>query len=53
MNTDAAWFYANPRPAAEEIKGRVALWKGVKVAPPDHAVYGLSLPALDNHVDKF
>ena len=33
MNTDAAWFYADPRPAAEEIKGRVAFWKGVKVAP--------------------
>ena len=31
MNTDAAWFYADPRPAAEEIKGRVAFWKGVKV----------------------
>jgi uncharacterized protein (DUF427 family) len=33
MNTDAAWFYADPKPEAEEIKGRVAFWKGVKVTP--------------------
>ena len=33
MNTDAAWYYANPKPEAEEIKDRVAFWKGVKVAP--------------------
>ena len=31
MNTDAAWFYADPKPEAAEIKGRVAFWKGVKV----------------------
>ena len=30
-NQDAAWFYADPKPAAAEIKGRVAFWKGVKV----------------------
>jgi uncharacterized protein (DUF427 family) len=29
MNTDAAWFYANPKPEADEIRGRVAFWKGV------------------------
>ena len=31
-NKDAAWFYPDPKPAAAEIKGRVAFWKGVKVA---------------------
>lgn len=31
MNTDAAWFYADPKPEAEEIRGRVAFWKGVKI----------------------
>ena len=31
MNTDAAWFYADPKPEAAEIKGRVAFWKGVRV----------------------
>ncbi|MGL4575171.1 MAG: DUF427 domain-containing protein [Burkholderiaceae bacterium] len=31
MNTDAVWFYANPKPEAEKIRGRVAFWKGVQV----------------------
>jgi uncharacterized protein (DUF427 family) len=31
MNTDAAWYYADPKPAAQEIAGRVAFWKGVRV----------------------
>ena len=31
INTDAAWYYADPKPEAEEIRGRVAFWKGVKV----------------------
>jgi uncharacterized protein (DUF427 family) len=30
-NTDAAWYYPNPKDAAKEIKGYVAFWKGVKV----------------------
>ncbi len=33
LNTDAAWYYADPKPEAEEIKGRVAFWKGVKIEP--------------------
>lgn len=33
LNTDAAWYYADPKPAAEEIKDRVAFWKGVAIAP--------------------
>jgi uncharacterized protein (DUF427 family) len=31
LNPDAAWYYADPKPEAEEIKGRVAFWKGVKI----------------------
>jgi uncharacterized protein (DUF427 family) len=31
-NAGAAWYYADPKPAAAEIKGRVAFWKGVKVS---------------------
>ncbi|RYF25234.1 MAG: DUF427 domain-containing protein [Comamonadaceae bacterium] len=31
MNQDAAWTYADPKPDAENIRGRVAFWKGVKV----------------------
>lgn len=31
LNTDAAWYYADPKPEAANIKGRVAFWKGVNV----------------------
>ncbi|WP_295449824.1 DUF427 domain-containing protein [uncultured Thiodictyon sp.] len=31
-NKDAAWYYPGPKDAAKEIKGRVAFWKGVRVA---------------------
>jgi uncharacterized protein (DUF427 family) len=31
-NTDAAWYYPDPKAAASEIKGRYAFWKGVTVA---------------------
>lgn len=30
-NTDAAWVYRDPKPAAAEIKDHVAFWKGVTV----------------------
>ncbi|KQP23503.1 DUF427 domain-containing protein [Pseudorhodoferax sp. Leaf267] len=33
LNTDAAWYYADPKPAAEEVKNRVAFWKGVAISP--------------------
>ena len=33
INTDAAWYYADPKPEAANIKGRVAFWKGVSVLP--------------------
>ena len=30
-NRDAAWYYPDPSTAAEQIKGTVAFWRGVKV----------------------
>lgn len=30
-NEDAAWYYPDPKPAADEIKGRIAFWRGVDV----------------------
>lgn len=30
-NPDAAWYYPDPKPAAAEIKDRIAFWKGVRV----------------------
>ncbi len=31
QNAGAAWFYPDPKPAAKQIKGYVAFWKGVTV----------------------
>ena len=31
VNNNAAWFYPEPKDAAEAIRGRVAFWKGVQV----------------------
>ena len=31
INTDAAWFYPEPKDAAKQITGRIAFWKGVQV----------------------
>ncbi len=30
-NTDAAWYYPDPKDAARSIKDYVAFWRGVKV----------------------
>ena len=30
-NKDAVWYYADPKSAASQIKGRVAFWKGVEI----------------------
>ncbi|ANY20162.1 hypothetical protein A6F68_01649 [Tsuneonella dongtanensis] len=30
-NPDAVWFYPDPKPAAAEIRDRLAFWKGVAV----------------------
>lgn len=31
-NSDAAWTYPHPKPAAAEIAGYVAFWRGVSVS---------------------
>ncbi len=31
VNKDAAWYYPSPSPAAANVKGYVAFWKGVQV----------------------
>ena len=31
MNPNSVWYYASPKPAAQEIEGRVAFWRGVEV----------------------
>lgn len=30
-NVNAAWHYPEPKPAASEISGRIAFWKGVQI----------------------
>lgn len=30
-NPDAAWYYPDTKPAANNVKGYIAFWKGVKV----------------------
>ena len=32
VNKDAAWYYPEPKSAADNIKGYIAFWKGVTVA---------------------
>jgi uncharacterized protein (DUF427 family) len=31
VNKDAAWYYPTPLPAAKNITGYIAFWKGVKI----------------------
>jgi uncharacterized protein (DUF427 family) len=31
VNEDAAWYYPEPKKAAQDIKGYVAFWKGIRV----------------------
>ncbi len=31
VNPDAAWYYPEPKDAAQAVAGRVAFWKGVEV----------------------
>ena len=33
VNKDAAWYYPDPKPAAKNITGYIAFWRGVKVEP--------------------
>ncbi|QSZ68160.1 DUF427 domain-containing protein [Methanofollis aquaemaris] len=30
-NKDAAWYYPDPKPAAEQIREYVSFWRGVKI----------------------
>lgn len=30
-NRNAAWYYPHPKPAAAEIRDRIAFWKGVEI----------------------
>jgi uncharacterized protein (DUF427 family) len=30
-NTDAAWYYTDPKDAAAPIKDRIAFWKGIEI----------------------
>ena len=32
-NRDAAWYYPDPLPAAKNIAGYIAFWKGVQILP--------------------
>ena len=32
-NVDAAWYYPSPKPAAAQITGWYAFWRGVEVKP--------------------
>lgn len=31
VNRDAAWYYPEPMAGAEEVRGRIAFWHGVRV----------------------
>ena len=31
VNEDAAWYYPQPKPAAADIAGYIAFWRGVQV----------------------
>jgi uncharacterized protein (DUF427 family) len=33
VNKDAAWYYPTPKPAARNISGYIAFWRGVQVQP--------------------
>jgi uncharacterized protein (DUF427 family) len=33
VNANAAWYYPAPKPAASQIAGYIAFWKGVQVVP--------------------
>ena len=33
INPDAVWYYPAPKPAAAQVRDRVAFWKGVCIEP--------------------
>lgn len=32
-NKDAAWYYPDTKPAADNVRGYIAFWRGVKIEP--------------------
>ena len=36
-NVDACWYYPNPKPAAAQLKGGVAFWRGGRVVEASQA----------------
>jgi uncharacterized protein (DUF427 family) len=36
-NSDAAWYYPEPKPEAAQIRDYVAFWRGVTVEPADES----------------
>lgn len=47
-NRDAAWYYPDPFPAANHIRGRVAFWRGVQVEriPPEAKEHAPETPSI-------
>lgn len=45
-NPDAAWYYPDPSPAAAEIAGRVAFWRGVRINELDEDDNAVRRPRL-------
>ncbi len=33
VNAEAAWYYPDPKPAASQVRDRIAFWRGVNVEP--------------------
>lgn len=33
VNRGAAWYYPSPKPAAQNIAGYIAFWRGVRIEP--------------------
>ncbi len=31
-NPDAAWYYADTKPAADQVRGKIAFWRGVQIS---------------------
>ena len=47
QNQDAAWYYADPKPAANAISGKVAFWKGVRIENGAGAVSDLTIEGFE------
>ena len=47
VNRGAAWYYADPKAAAESVRDRVAFWKGVTVEGAPSVKPGPAAPPRD------